>query len=76
MKRRSSVFCMGRSSDVERERLEPQERNERVCHGQPDTAAFPNRKREMNFELKQKYELKGFTNDFRLIRIALSESVS
>jgi hypothetical protein len=67
---------MSRSSDVERERLEPQERNERVCRGQPDTAAFSNRKREMNFELKQEYERKSFTNGFRLIRIALSESVS
>jgi hypothetical protein len=35
----SSVFCVSKSSEAERERMEPQERNERVCGEEPDTDA-------------------------------------
>jgi hypothetical protein len=31
VRRGSSVFCVSKSSEAERERLEPLERNERVC---------------------------------------------
>jgi hypothetical protein len=31
VRRGSSVFCIRKSSEDERERVEPQERNERVC---------------------------------------------
>ena len=31
------VFCVSKSSEAERERMEPQERNERVCGEEPDT---------------------------------------
>jgi len=41
VRRGSSVFCVERkSSEAERERLEPLERNERVCGGQSLTIAL------------------------------------
>jgi hypothetical protein len=38
----SSVFCLCKSSEAERERMKPQERNERVCRGQSDAVAYFN----------------------------------
>lgn len=36
-RRGSLVFCLCKSSEAERERLKPLERNERVCEGWSDT---------------------------------------
>jgi hypothetical protein len=46
-KQGSSVFCVSKSSEAERERMKPPERNERVCRGQPDTDTFFNGKYEL-----------------------------
>ena len=43
-RRGSLVFCVCKSSEAERERLKPPERNERVCVGLPDTNADLNGK--------------------------------
>jgi len=42
--RKLGLLPSGKSSEAERERMEPLERNERVCAGYPDTDAHPNRK--------------------------------
>jgi hypothetical protein len=38
-RRGSLVFCVSKSSEAERERVEPLECNERVCGEKPDTDA-------------------------------------
>ena len=43
-KRESSVFCVSKSFEAERGRVESPERNERVCGENPDTNAQPNGK--------------------------------
>ena len=49
VRRGSSVFCVSKSSETERERMEPPERNERVCEGHPDTSTHPDGKSGINF---------------------------
>jgi len=44
----SLVFCISKSSEAERERMKPLERNERVCGEYPDTDADPNGKLGFN----------------------------
>jgi hypothetical protein len=44
----SLVFCVGKSSEAERERMEPLERNERVCGEELDTGTHPNVKSGFN----------------------------
>jgi hypothetical protein len=44
----SLVFCISKSSEAERERLKPPERNERVCKGFPDANTDLNEKSGLN----------------------------
>jgi hypothetical protein len=40
VRRGSSVFCVSKSSEAERERMKPLERNERVCEEESDADAL------------------------------------
>jgi len=44
VRRGSWVFCVSKSSEAERERMKPPERNERVCEGLSDTNSDSNDK--------------------------------